>query len=215
MRNLVEVLTLTNDDDGICASQALGAAGSLTINGALATSGVALWNRDTGQIVTVTSAGNDSGITFTITGADPDGTSITQTITGANAGAAVTTYFFTTVTSITASGAVATTVKVGVLSANLAVGRSLRVNGQQMNFKLGLFVDISGTCTYTAQYAYQQPEDTYAVSYSTSADWRSVDGLTALSADGASNLAYKVNAVRLKLTAYTSGTATLTATQSY
>lgn len=105
--------------------------------------------------------------------------------------------------------------EIGPLSANLAVSKSLRVNGQQRDFKLGLFVDISGTASYTAQYAYQQPEDEYAVSYSVSADWRAVDGLTALSADGTSNLFYKANACRLLLTAYTSGTETLTVTQSY
>lgn len=214
MRNLVATLAaLTNDDDGICASQSAAGAQALTINGALASGGVASWS--TPQLVTITSAGNDTGITFTITGQDPDGTVISQAVTGANATAASSTYFFKRVTSVVTSGATAGNVIVGVLTTGGAVSKSLRVNGQQMNFKVGLFVDISGTCTYTVQYAYQQPEDTYAVSYSTSADWRSVDGLAALTADGTSNVFYKVNAVRLKVTAYTSGTETLTATQSF
>jgi len=216
MQNQVEVLTLTNDDDGICASQASAGGGALTINGALATAGVARWNIDTGQIITVTSAGNDSGITFTITGPDPDGRSISQTITGSNGGAAVTTYFFTGATSVVASGAVATTVKVGVVAANGAVGRSKRINSQQPNFKIGLFADMSAgaSMTYTVQYAYQQPEDEYSVSYSTNANWRSVDGLTALTADGTSNIFYAVNAIRGIITTYSSGTLTVTATQS-
>lgn len=217
MRNLVATITaLTNDDDGICASQSGTAGVALTINGALAVAGVGVIASGFGQKVTITSAGNDSGITFALIGLDPDGTQITESITGANIGAANSTYYYSKVLSITPSGSTAAAVIVGVLQAQLAQSKSLRVNGQQMNFKLGLFVDVvSGTLTYTAQYAYQQPEDTYAVSYSASADWRAVDSLSALSVDGTSNLFYKVNACRLILTAYTSGSVKLTVTQSY
>ena len=64
MRNLVYTFaSLTDDDNGICASQAKVGAGALTLNGALVSGGVASWTD--AQIVTVTSAGNDSGITFT------------------------------------------------------------------------------------------------------------------------------------------------------
>ena len=215
MRNLVYTsVAPTNSTTAICASQALGAAGSLRINGTLASGGVATLAE--AQIVTITSAGNDSGITFTITGKDPDGTVISQAVTGANAGAAVSTFYFKTVTGIVTSGAVATTVTVGAVSSNGFVSKSLRCNGQQMAIKEGVFVDvISGTLTYTAQYAYQQPEDTYTNSYSMDADWRSVDGLSAQTADGTSNTFYKVNCFRLKVTSYTSGTVRLTLTQSY
>ena len=217
MRNLVATITaLTNDDDGNCASQSGTGGTALTLNGALVSRGVAVIATGFGQKVTVTSAGNDSGITFAIVGLDPDGTQITETLTGANTAAANSTNYYSKVISITPSGNTAAAVIVGVLSAQLAQSKSLRVNGQQMDFKLGLYVDVvSGTLTYTAQYTYQQPEDTYTVSYSSSADWRSVDGLAALTADGVSNIFYKVNAVRLILTAYTSGSVKLTVTQSY
>ena len=215
MRNLVYTsVAPTDSTTAICASQAKGAAGALLINGTLATGGVATLAE--AQIVTITSAGNDSGITFTITGTDPDGTTISQAVTGGNATTAVSTFYYKKITGIVVSAAVATTVTVGAVAANGFLSKSLRNNGQQMAIKEGVFVDvISGTLTYTAQYAYQQPEDTYTDSYSMSADWRSVDSLAALAVDGTSNVFYKANAFRLKVTAFTSGTVRLTCTQSY
>lgn len=215
MRNLTyQFTTLTNDDDGICQSQAVAGAASMTLNGALVVAGVATW--PDAQLVTVTSAGNDTGITFTFTGPGPDGTTISQVVTGANGGAASSTFFFKGLTSVVTSGAVATTAKVGVLNTGGAVSKSLRVNGQQMDFKADIRVLLpSGTLTYTAQYTMDQPEDTYAVSYSTSADWQSVDGLTALAASGVSNVFYKTNAIRLKIVTYTSGAPKITVSQSY
>lgn len=92
----------------------------------------------------------------------------------------------------------------------------LRVNSQQPNFKLGLFAEISSgaNLTYTIQYTYDQPEDTYATDYATDADWRSVDAMSGVTADTVSNLYYPVNAVRINVTSYTSGSVQLTATQS-
>ncbi len=214
MRNLVaDFPALTNDDDGISASQALGAAGVLLINGALVTNGVAI--SPYAQIVSITSGGNDTGITFTLAGQDPDGTAITQVVTGASGGAAVSTRYFKTITSITVSGAVATVVKVGWIATNGAMSRSLRHNGQQEDFKVDYVMRISGTLTASAQYCLDQPEDAYAVSYSVSADWRNVDGLTAVTASAVSNIFYKANCSRLLISAYTSGTAKLTCGQSY
>ncbi len=214
MRNQVANFpALTNDDDGISASQAVVGATSLLLNGALVTAGVAL--SPYAQIVSITSAGNDSGITFTITGLDPDGRSVSQAVTGANIGAAVSTYYFKAITSIVTSGSVATTVKVGWIATNGAMSRSLRMNGQQMNFKADYVVKITGTLTCSAQYTLDQPEDTYTTSYSVDADWRAVDSLSAITASAVSNSAYKVNASRLLISAYTSGTAKLTVGQSY
>jgi len=214
MRNLVANITsLTNDADGIAETQTAAGAQALTLNGALVTSGVASWGF--GQKVSITSVGNDTGITFTITGTDPDGTAISQAVTGANAGVAKSTAYFKTVSSVVTSGATAGAVTVGVLSADGGISRSLRVNGQQSDFKLGLFYIMSGASTATVEHTPDQPENSYAVSYSVSADWIATDGLTAVTANAESNIFYKVNAVRLKLTAYTSGTAKLTVTQSF
>jgi hypothetical protein len=214
MRNLVANMPALSDDaNGAFVDQTLGAAGALTLDGALVTGGVAYFAQ--AQKISIEGTGNNSGVTATITGTDADGTLVSEALTLANNGTATSVLYYKTITSITVSAALTGNIEGGPLATNGAVSRSLRVNGQQMNFKLGLFVDISGTLTYSAQYTYMQPEDEYAVSYSASADWRAVDGLSALSADAVSNIAYKVNACRLLLSAYTSGTAKLTVTQSY
>ena len=93
------------DPDGIATSQTPGAAGDLTLNGALVSDGVATikqtgsdannrpYSRH-GQLVTITSAGDDSGRTFTITGETAEGGIRSEEVTGANAGAATSTNYF-------------------------------------------------------------------------------------------------------------------------
>ena len=83
------------DTNGICTSQTTSAAANLTLNGALcaningnsvyapSVSGTAAtadgaWARKIG----ITSDGNDSGITFTVTGTDVNGKALSETVTG-------------------------------------------------------------------------------------------------------------------------------------
>lgn len=65
------------------------------------------------RAIRVVSAGNDSGITFAIVGTDLYGVTMTQTLTGANAGTATTTKAFKSIVSVTPSGNTASTVTVG------------------------------------------------------------------------------------------------------
>lgn len=70
----------------------------------------------TGYKLLFTSVGNDSGITFTIRGVkvgDLTGAITTEVVTGANATTASSTNFYTSVASITASGASAGNVSIG------------------------------------------------------------------------------------------------------
>lgn len=95
---------LTSDDDYFRANAAVGGAGALTLlKNAL----------DVPRNVIITSAGNDSGITFDVVGTDVYGAAVKETITGANAGVAAGKKAFKSVTSVTASGAAAGNVKVG------------------------------------------------------------------------------------------------------
>lgn len=69
-----------------------------------------------GYKVRFTSAGNDTGITFTIIGikvGDLTAKATTQIVTGANASTADSTNFYAVITSITASGASAANVSIG------------------------------------------------------------------------------------------------------
>lgn len=101
------------DADGICQSQtpAGGGVQALTINGALSSGGVATlgYNRK----VTITSAGNDSGRTFTITGTDENDTVITEDITGPNTTTVTGTKDFKTVIDVDVDDNTAGAITVG------------------------------------------------------------------------------------------------------
>ncbi len=110
-------LTSGADDDAICLAQAVGSATTLTIAGALASGGQARLGDLPGKYVTITSAGNDSGITFAVAGINygPQGQyAVSETITGANTSIVASTKRFYIVTSVTSSGAAAGNVSVGI-----------------------------------------------------------------------------------------------------
>ena len=100
------------DADGLKTIAAIAGAGALTMNGALVSGGVA--TMDYARQIAILSAGDDSGDTMTIVGTDADGLALTEVVTMANAGTAESTGYFKTVTSLTASGASAGNVTIGV-----------------------------------------------------------------------------------------------------
>lgn len=63
--------------------------------------------------ITITSAGNDSGISFTVVGIDSTNVAVTETVAGINAGAATSANHYSSVTSITAVGDPAGNVSAG------------------------------------------------------------------------------------------------------
>ena len=124
--------TITDDDDKLAVTGSNG-AGTTSVTLVDATQNVPGITSDGGfeaaSSITLTSAGNDSGLTATITGTDVLGNTQTEAITPmGNAGAVNSTKTFKTVTSIAVSGAgTVGTLKVGVLETNLisVVCRSL------------------------------------------------------------------------------------------
>ena len=68
------------DPDGISTAQNLSEADDLTITGALASGGSVTF--DEPRNVTITSTGDDTGVTFTVTGTDETGAAQTEEITG-------------------------------------------------------------------------------------------------------------------------------------
>jgi hypothetical protein len=91
---------------------AVGNNAALTIGGALASGGaVAL---DSGRVVTILSAGDDSAKSFTVTGTDVNGDAQTESITGANAGTATGSKYFKTISGISAVGNPAGNVSAGI-----------------------------------------------------------------------------------------------------
>lgn len=127
----IEADTDAADADGVCQSQTPAAGGSqnLTINGAKASGGVATFGA--ARQVTVTSAGNDAGRTFVITGTDVNGDALTESLSGPNADTVTTTKHFKTVTQVTIDANSAGALTVGMNTSAIAVifaGRS-RVKG--------------------------------------------------------------------------------------
>lgn len=94
----------------------------------------------------------------------------------------------------------------------------IRVNwrGTGGNFALSLGVDLNpGALTYTVEHTFDDPGDfTSATDYGSNATWRATTGLTALTATDEGNIAFPVQAVRLNVTAFTSGSAELTVIQA-
>ena len=120
-----------SDDNGISAAATLSGAGNLTIGGALADGG-SVTLTDARNVI-ITSAGDDRGDTFTVTGTDEAGNAQTEAITGANAGVATGTSYFTTITQIACSGATTGNVEAGTgtaVAAQVTVNR-VRLRGLQ------------------------------------------------------------------------------------
>ena len=100
------------DPDGLAQSQTPSGAGSLTLNGALTSGGVGTFVSS--RQITITSTGNISNRTFTITGTDVSGAVLGVVITGPNAATVTTSEHFRTITQISISGAAAAAVTAGM-----------------------------------------------------------------------------------------------------
>ena len=116
----IEADTDALDADGICASQTSGAtAGTLTINGAKASGGVATLN--SARQITLASAANLADKTFTITGTDVNGDALTESLTGPNNNTVTSTKHFLTVTEIAFTDGTSGTMTAGFNTSAIAV----------------------------------------------------------------------------------------------
>lgn len=205
MRPIVITTTaLTNDPNGIAEDQTTSGAADLVLDGALVVNGVAILPE--AQIVGIEGAGDNTGIDFTVTGTDADGKTISETIDGLSNDTAVTTAHFKTITLVSADGAVTGNVEIGCASANGGVTKSIPTNWVQNPYTQSLFIDVTGTINATVQHTENDPQGVYASSFSTNATWRATTGLTTVTADAESNIAFPVRAVRVGIN---SGTGTL------
>lgn len=192
------IISQIADDNGVSTSQSLMAAGDLAIDGALASMGVATFTAP--SYVSITSAADDTGITWTVTGTDKDGGALSETITGADTAAATTTHRFLTVTQISGSGATAGNVIAG--TADFAYSEPCPLDYRLTPFNVGLFfVDTGTTSTFTVQYSGDDPWDAAyadADAYNALATWFSHPFMAGLQANSSGNIAFAVRAVRLQ-----------------
>ena len=108
------------DPNGISTTASISGAAALTINGALTSGGSYTSGDNIGQIITITSAGDDTGITFTVVGTNAVGDDLTEVVTGADTAAASSSGYFNTVASITTSASTDAAVIAGVMGSSAA-----------------------------------------------------------------------------------------------
>ena len=98
------------DDNSLYTSNNPGSAGSITLDGALRLS------NNLSAVVTIYCSASETGNTFTVTGTDEDGASITEDITGvSSSNTAVGSTKFKTITSIRSSATASGNIKIGTI----------------------------------------------------------------------------------------------------
>ena len=103
-------------------------------------------------------------------------------------------------------------VRVTLSSATSSNPIPLDVFRDPFNVALGVAVSAGGALTYTVEYTLDDP---YASTFNpATATWTAVTGMSALTASNTGNLAFPVTAVRFRVSAYTSGSATCTLIQA-
>lgn len=144
----------TADADGVCQTQTPGAAGALTINGALASGGVATF--DTARRVIATVGSEASQRTLVVTGTDRSGNPISETLTiaASTAGANQTQLDYLTVTSVVAGSAFTAALTVG--TNGVASSRPIRLDDYSPS-PVTIGVNITGTVNYDVEVCMDDP----------------------------------------------------------
>lgn len=207
MQPIIITLTAAVDADGVAESQTPGGAGDLTLDGALVTGGVAIF--DNAQKASITTLGDETGVTFSFVGKDADGFAATESILGGNIDTVKTVSFFTEISQVSVDGATAAAVTVG--SANEAATKTLPVDWRQNSFDMSIAVILSSGADLT--YETQHTLDSIQTVTAPFA-WLTNDGMTGKIVSDDGNLKFPVRAVRLVFTGFTSGEAEATFLQS-
>ena len=210
MRATASSLTLAAEDaDGISQTQNPAANADLTINGALASGGVA--TMDVARRVLITSGADDRTVTFTIYGTNQDGVTIQESIAGSNASTTYTLRDFKTVTRIATSGN-AGSLTVG--TNQVASTAWIPINHRNDNISVGFRVSLSSgaSLTYDVEHTLSDIQDINVVQTGViEVGTHAVVTAKTTEADG--NYVLPIRGMRLTITAFTSGTATITEMQ--
>jgi hypothetical protein len=203
------------DADGIATSQTPAATGvqNITLDGALVTTdpktGVNQWLADTPRLVSITSAGNDTGRTFTITGENEKGVATSEEVTGASGAAATSTVTFARITSITTDDDTAGAITVGTTSAVTTQWIPMDLFANPFSVSLGVVLAGSSTVTYTVQHTFSDVQDS-----TVTASAIDHDSLASQTATNDGNYAFPVRAVRLTNAGFTAGSLDFSVGQS-
>lgn len=185
------------DRDGIATAQTTAGAADLTIDGALASGGVATMGNQ--QIVGIYSGGNLSALTFTVYGTDRNGNSITEAITGPNTTTVSSTKNFYKVTRVAASGAVASAVEIGVTGLGQSVPYALDLSITPPYIAVSIGTPTGGT--YKMQYTYENVfASTFPNATVASQNWVDDANMTGKTGAYATTLTTPVAAIRFAIT---------------
>lgn len=196
-------LTLaTADPDGVCQTQNPGNNADLTINGALASGGVATF--DVARRVAIVSAADDSAVTFTVYGTDRNGIVISESLLGGNIATVYTEYDFKTVTRIATSGnAGSLTVGTNGVASTAWVPH----DSYPSPFNVGGRVLFSAGASLTAKIEITNDDVQNLTNVQTGRNIDADDSAyTGLTTDTLFNIIAPIVASRLTITAFTSGT---------
>lgn len=194
---IASVAPTATSTNAVCLTQTPTGGVAFTINGALAASGVATCGA--AQLITVTTAGNESAKTITITGTDENGVTQTETMAGPNIATGTTTKYYKTITAISINTTAAAALTVGVnIGAVSPVVKGFRSNGSDTT---SVGVIVTGTITYNIEYSFDDP----AGLLNNTSNWFVHASGSAKTANQDVSMAFPISAVRIKVTASTSG----------
>lgn len=155
--------------NAIATAQSLAGAALLNLNGASVSGGVATLGPSQRRLI-ITSVGNDTGITWTVTGTNDGGAAIKDSFIGAGVGLAVQSNLdFSTVTSIRSSGATAGNVQAGTNTVGSCpwVRVDPHLNGTLVSINAQLVA--GGTGNIDIEYTYDEflpaPQGNSAIAY--------------------------------------------------
>ena len=150
---IVGPLTASSTNN-IALAQSLAGAGALTLNGSLASGGVATIANP--QQIKITSVGDDHAHTWTVAGTNWAGNTISETFIGATAGNSVSSVLsYLTVTSISFDAATAGNVTVG--TTGLGSSQWVRTDNWGTLPTLAIQSVVSGTVSFTVEGSWDDP----------------------------------------------------------
>ena len=138
--------------DAIALSQSVSGANAVVLNGALVSGGVA--ELDTPRRILITSAADDSAVTFTIIGTTFAGSPVVEALLGSNAGTAASATDFATISQISTSGSTTGAITIGT---NGVAGTSWVRLDPWVAGTTAIQVIASGTVNYTVQQTLDDP----------------------------------------------------------
>ncbi len=124
---------------------------------------------DVARRVIFTSGGNDTGVTIVLTGTDVSGLPISESITGASGAAASSVLDYKTITSATASAAVATVMTIG--TNGVAASQWATFDPNTGTAPTSIQVNGTGTVNWTIQQTLDDPNSTSNATARASMNW--------------------------------------------